>query len=45
MQKEINHLKAYIKKTYEYISILINVPINSIRKMIYTFYEEVKERF
>lgn len=44
MQKEINHLKDYIKKTYEYISILINVPVNSIRKMIDTFCEEFKER-
>lgn len=44
MQKEINHLKDYIQKTYEYISILINVPINSIRKMIDTFCEEFRER-
>ncbi len=32
MQKEINHLKDYIRKTYEYVSILINLPIKSIKK-------------
>jgi len=44
MQKEINHLKDYIRKTYEYVSILINLPIKSIKKMIDTFCEEIKER-
>ena len=44
LHKENNFLKSYIDKTYEYISILINVPIMSIKNMVDRFFEELKEK-
>ena len=44
LHKENNFLKKYIDKTYEYISILINIPKTSIKNMINNFFREIKEK-
>lgn len=44
LKEENNQLKNYIEKTYKYISALINLPIKSIKNMIDTFVQEIKER-
>lgn len=44
LHKENNFLKKYIDKTYEYISILINIPKKSIKNMIDNFFREIKEK-
>ena len=44
LHKENNFLKKYIDNTYEYISILINIPKTSIKNMINNFFREIKEK-
>ena len=44
LHKENNFFKKYIDKTYEYISILINIPKTSIKNMINNFFREIKEK-
>lgn len=44
LQKENILLQEYINKTYKYISLLINIPVNSIKKMLDGFIKEINER-
>lgn len=37
-----NRLLEYIEITYEYISILINIPKNAIKSMLDSFVNEIK---
>lgn len=43
VKKENNHLKYYIHKTFEYVSILLNFPVNRLKKLVKDYIIKSKE--